>query len=140
MGPLSRNNGSGIMSELVNFNGSHYSDPVLSWFNPIGITDIEFFKSSKFGNEFENNVFVGDINNGNLYFFKVNANRSGIDTGKFRDNESGHLNDKVVDNKTELERVIFANGFDGRITDIETGNDGYLYILTYFDGRIYRIS
>ena len=140
MGPLSRNNGSGITSELVKFNGSHYSDPVLSWFNPIGITDIEFFKSSKFGKEFENNVFVGDINNGNLYFFKVNANRSGIDTSKFRDNESGHLGDKVVDNKTELERVIFANGFDGRITDIETGTDGYLYILTYFDGKIYRIS
>ncbi len=139
MGPLSRNNESGIIAELVKFNGSIYSDPIFSWFNPIGITDIEFFKSSKFGKEFENNIFVGDINNGNLYFFKVNSTRSGIDTSKFRD-KSGSLSDMVVDNKTELEKVIFANGFDGRITDIETGSDGNLYVLTYFDGKIYRIS
>ncbi len=140
MGPLSQHNESDIISKLVKFNGSHYSDPVFSWFKPIGITDIEFFKSSKFGKEFENNVFAGDINNGNLYFFKVNDTRSGIDIGKFSDNKGSSLDDRVVDNNAELERVVFANGFDGRITDIETGNDGYLYILTYFDGRIYRIS
>jgi hypothetical protein len=28
-----------------------------------------------------------------------------------------------------LEKVIFAKGFDGTITDIETGLDGNLYIL-----------
>jgi glucose/arabinose dehydrogenase len=140
MGPLSHLNESDLTTKLVKFNGSHYSDPIFSWFKPIGITDIEFFKSSKFGKEFENNVFAGDINNGNLYFFKVNATRSGIDTSKFSDNKDSSLDDRVVDNKAELERVVFANGFDGRITDIETGNDGYLYILTYSDGRIYRIS
>ncbi len=140
MGPLSQHNESDIISKLVKFNGSHYSDPIFSWSKPIGITDIEFFKSSKFGKEFENNVFAGDINNGNLYFFKVNATRSGIDTGKFGDNKGSSLDDRVVDNNAELERVVFAKGFDGRITDIETGNDGYLYVLTYFDGRIYRIS
>ncbi len=42
--------------------------------------------------------------------------------------------------KDELEKVIFAKGFDGRFTDIETGLDGNLYILTYFDGSIYRIT
>lgn len=140
MGPISLHNESDIITKLVKFNGSYYSDPIFSWVKPIGITDIEFFESSRFGKEFENNVFTGDINNGNLYFFKVNATRSGIDTGKFSDNKGNSLDDKVVDNKAELERVVFANGFDGRITDIETGNDGYLYILTYFDGRIYRIS
>lgn len=140
MGPQSQLNDSDITTKLVKFKGSHYSDPILSWFKPIGITDIEFFKSSKFGKEFENNVFAGDINNGNLYFFKVNATRSGIDTSEFSDTKGSSLDDKIVDNKAELERVVFANGFDGRITDIETGNDGYLYVLTYFDGRIYRIS
>ena len=140
MGPISRNNNSDIESELVKFNGSHYLDPVFSWFTTIGITDIEFFKSPKFGKELENNIFTGDINNGNLYFFKVNATRTGIDVREISDSDSGSLNDKVVDNKAELERVVFAKGFDGRITDIETGNDGCLYILTYFDGRIYKIS
>ncbi len=54
-------------------------------------------------------------------------------------NEKG-LQDLVADDKDELEKVIFAKGFDGRITDIETGLDGNLYILTYFDGNIYRIT
>ncbi|HYO06427.1 MAG TPA: PQQ-dependent sugar dehydrogenase, partial [Phototrophicaceae bacterium] len=99
MGPLSQHNESDIITKLVKFNGSHYSDPVFSWFKPIGITDIEFFESPKLGKEFENNVFIGDINNGNLYFFKVNATRSGIDTSKFSDNKGSSLDDKVVDNK-----------------------------------------
>jgi glucose/arabinose dehydrogenase len=33
---------------------------------------------------------------------------------------------------------VLGKGF-GRITDIETGPDGFLYVLTYEDGRIYRI-
>jgi glucose/arabinose dehydrogenase len=40
---------------------------------------------------------------------------------------------------SELSSIIFGEGF-GRITDIETGPDGLLYILTYEDGKIYRIS
>jgi glucose/arabinose dehydrogenase len=140
MGPLARNDEFKI-SELVMFNGSHYSDPVFSWRIPIGITDIEFFNSSSLGKKYSNNVFVGDINNGNLYFFKVNDSRSGMDTniaGVNKNEES--LSDKVSDSQDESNKFTVAKGFDGRITDIETGPDGYLYILTYFDGKIYRIS
>jgi glucose/arabinose dehydrogenase len=57
-------------SELVMLKGAHYSDPVFSWKNSIGVTDIEFFNSSNLGMEYTNNLFAGDINNGNLYFFK----------------------------------------------------------------------
>jgi aldose sugar dehydrogenase len=35
--------------------------------------------------------------------------------------------------------LIIGKNF-GRITDIETGIDGYLYVLTYLDGKIWRIS
>jgi glucose/arabinose dehydrogenase len=139
MGPISRNNDSTI-SDLVMINGSYYSDPVFSWYSPIGITDIEFLESPKLGKKYENNIFVGDINNGNLYFFEVNTTRSGIDLNNFRYDGNKLIFDQVADNMTESDRFIFAKGFDGRITDIETGPDGYLYILTYFDGRIYRIS
>jgi len=31
------------------------------------------------GDDLENNIFVGDINNGNLYFLKIDSNRSAID-------------------------------------------------------------
>jgi glucose/arabinose dehydrogenase len=130
MGPLSRNNTS--KAELVNLPGSYYSDPVFSWYHDVGVTDIEFLKSSKLGEKYKNNLFVGDINNGNLYYFQPNDTRTGL---KFNSSE---LKDMVVDNKNELSGITFASGFRG-ITDIETGPDGYLYILSYFDGKLYRI-
>ncbi len=119
-------------AELVNFPGSHYSDPVFSWYHDIGVTDIQFLNSSKLGDKYKNNLFVGDINNGNLYYFEVNDNRTGLEF-----NAIG-LKDKVADNEDGLSDIIFASGFRG-ITDIETSPDGYLYILSYLDGKLYRI-
>jgi aldose sugar dehydrogenase len=146
MGPISRNNLTAKES-LVNFPGSKYADPVFSWKDQIGVTDIEFFNSSKLGKEYANDIFVGDINNGNLYYFKINENRTGIDfvreenENSYNDQEdiqAGLQQDLVADNKDELTEVIFGTDF-GRITDIETGPDGFLYILSYEDGKVYRI-
>jgi glucose/arabinose dehydrogenase len=138
MGPVSANK----MTEkdLISVPGSHYSDPVFSWRYAIGVTDIEFFNSSKLGSEYRNNIFVGDINNGNLYYFHVNDNRTGLKLDYNNDSKfnSTRLKDMVADNKNELSEIIFASGFKG-ITDIQTGPDGYLYILTYLDGKLYRI-
>jgi aldose sugar dehydrogenase len=135
-GPMSRTNLS--ENELVQLNGSSYSDPEFSWYMPIGVTDIEFFNSDKLGNKYENNIFVGDINNGKIYFFELDENRTGL---KIRDDHrsGAGIGDLVADNDEEASRVTFGNGFD-RITDIETGPDGLLYILSYEGGRIYRIS
>jgi aldose sugar dehydrogenase len=130
MGPLSRSNIS--KAELVNFLGSYYSDPVFSWYHSIGVTDIKFLKSSKLGGKYKNNMFVGDINNGNLYYFQLNDTRTGL---KFY---SSGLEDIVADNNNELSEITFASGFKG-ITNLETGPDGYLYILSYLDGKLYRI-
>ena len=137
MGPLSRNENTN-KSELVMLNNSYYSDPRFSWAEPIGVTDLEFYGSSKLGDKFSNNLFIGDINNGDLYFFKIDENRSGIN---IEPSASLHtdLTDSIADPQDDLSPTLFARGFDGRITDIETGPDGYLYVLTYLDGRIYRI-
>jgi aldose sugar dehydrogenase len=134
MGPVSANK----MTEkdLISVPGSHYSNPVFSWRYAIGVTDIEFFNSSKLGSEYRNNIFVGDINNGNLYYFEVNESRTGLKLDY--NNDSKGLKDMVADNKNELSEIIFGSGFKG-ITDIQTGPDGYLYILTYLDGKLYRI-
>jgi glucose/arabinose dehydrogenase len=137
-GPVSANK----MTEkdLISVPGSHYSDPVFSWRYAIGVTDIEFFNSSKLGSEYRNNIFVGDINNGNLYYFQVNDNRTGLKLDYNNDSKfnSTGLKDMVADTKNELSEIIFGSGFKG-ITDIQTGPDGYLYILTYLDGKLYRI-
>ncbi|MFZ0896441.1 MAG: PQQ-dependent sugar dehydrogenase [Candidatus Nitrosopolaris sp.] len=136
MGPLSRNLNDVIKGGLVNFPGSYYSDPVFSWYHSIGITDIEFLKSSKLGEKYKNNLFVGDINNGNLYYFEVSESRTGLKLDY--NNDSKGLKDMVADNKNEQSEIILGSGFKG-ITDIQTGPDGYLYILTYLDGKLYRI-
>jgi aldose sugar dehydrogenase len=64
--------------DFISVPGSHYSDPVFSWYHSIGVTDIEFLKSSKLGEIYRNNIFVGDINNGNLYHFQLNDTRTGL--------------------------------------------------------------
>jgi aldose sugar dehydrogenase len=147
MGPISRNS-SVTESQLVNFLGSRYADPVFSWFESIGVTDIAFLNSSKLGDKYKNNIFVGDIK-GNLYFFEVNENRTGLkfdNSNGLQPPSSSGLLDKVADNKDEVAAVTLATGFRG-ITDIKTGPDGLLYILTFDEkrsshgeGKIYRIS
>jgi glucose/arabinose dehydrogenase len=48
------------------------------------------------------------------------------------------LTDQVADDEQQLSGIVFGSGFEEGITDIETGPDGFLYILT-FNGSIYRI-
>jgi glucose/arabinose dehydrogenase len=117
---------------LVQFKGSHYHDPAFTWATPPAVTDIEFLKSTKLGEKYANNIFVGDYVNGNLYFFTVNSERNGLVL------DGNGLQDLVADNPAEVSQVTFGTGFKG-ITDIETGPDGYLYVLTY-GGNIYRIA
>jgi aldose sugar dehydrogenase len=128
MGPISASGST--ENELVIFPGSHYADPLLTWLDPVAVTDIEFLESSSLGESYSNNVFVGDNNYGNLYYFRMNPDRSAL----VLDN----LPDFVVDNEEEQSSIIFGNGF-GPVTDLETGPDGYLYVLSHDAGIIYRI-
>ena len=51
---------------------------------------------------------------------------------------NGTLTDKIANSPDEREGTIFAEGLE-RITDIEVGPDGYLYLLSFGNGEIYRI-
>jgi len=136
MGPLSRNTGF-MIGQLVNFPHSHYADPVFSWKNPVAVTDIEFMKSSVLGEKYKNNIFVGDYNNGNLYYFEVNSTRTGINLDI--NQEKIGLSSLVVDNANQQSAVTFGTGFGG-ITDIKIGpTDGFLYVLSINDGIIYKV-
>jgi glucose/arabinose dehydrogenase len=131
MGPISRD--TMTVEDLVHFEGSHYADPVFSWLPSQGVTDVEIFNSSSLGERYAYNMFVGDINNGHLYFFTINSNRTGLDLAAIPG-----LQDLVADNNEELNPVILGRGFPDGITDIETGPDGNLYILT-LSGDVYRL-
>src|SRR5918996_1688749 len=138
MGPITANTGVSE-SSLVNFPGSQYADPVFSWSQSRGVSDIEFFNSTVFGSNYENGIFVGDITTGTLFYFEPNANRTGMAL-----ESDPLLSDLIADSDEEISSVTFGTGFAG-ITDIETSPDGNLYILT-FDrgadglGSLYRIS
>ncbi|MGB7961188.1 MAG: PQQ-dependent sugar dehydrogenase [Nitrososphaeraceae archaeon] len=137
MGPLTANAGVSE-SDLVSFPGSQYSDPVFSWAESRGVTDIEFFNSQQLGPAIENDIFVGDITTGTLFFFKPNDGRTGMNL-----ENDPMLSDLVANSDDEASPVTFGTDFTG-ITDIETGPDGYLYILTYDRGAdglgsLYRI-
>lgn len=136
MGPISQ--ADITEDQLVNLNGSMYHDPVFSWNPSLGVTDIEFFKSHNFGNSYTNNIFIGDINNGNIYYFKVNASRTGLEF------EDPDIASDLVADDSKKESLIWGGGFKG-ITDLVTGPDGNLYVLTFDEsedgkGEIYRIS
>jgi glucose/arabinose dehydrogenase len=120
---------------FVNFNGKGtYSPPEFTWNNTVGPTALKFLTSDKLGQEYKNDLFVGDITNGNIYHFDLNKDRTELIL-------SGKLSDKVADTSAEINEsnIIFGQGFEG-ITDIEVGPyDGYLYVLSYRDGALYRI-
>ena len=97
------------------------------------------FKYHKTWSQVANNILVGDINYGNLYYFKVNSSRTGIELPSELGSNNKGLADHVVDDDRELSLITFGTNF-GRITDIETGPDGLLYILSYEGGKIFRIS
>ena len=131
MGPDARN--SNNVTDLFNIAGSHYADPKFSWLNVVGPTAIVFLDSTSLGSQYENDAFVGDINNGNLYRFRPNATRDG-----FLFSGAG-LADLVADNNAELDETIVGTGFSG-ITDLKIGPDGRLYVVSFGDGKIYAIS
>lgn len=113
---------------LVTFGGKgKYSSPEFTF--DVAPTALKFLNSDKLGIKYENDMFVGDIKNGNLYHFELDEQRQGLLL-------DGPLADKVAEDE-EIEQVVFGNGFGG-ITDIDVGPDGYLYVLA-FDGTIYRI-
>jgi glucose/arabinose dehydrogenase len=125
---------------LEDFGGKgKYSTPEFTWFDDIGPTAIRFFNSDKLGKQYENDIFVGDIINGNIYHFDLNKERTDL---LFSPNTP--FSDKILSSNESRsnDEIVFGKGFGG-ITDIEAGpDDGYLYVLTFNkeQGTIYRIA
>jgi aldose sugar dehydrogenase len=118
-------------SYLVNFGGKgKYRAPEFIWSQTVAPTALKFLNSTKLGKQYQNDLFVGDFNHGNLYHFKLNQNRTGFLL-------NGTLATKIAYTSQESKPLLFGTGFQ-HITDIQVGPDGYLYVLTFF-GSIYKI-
>ena len=120
-------------NKLVNFGGKgKYSQPEFVWTHVVAPTALKFLSSGKLGTAYQNDLFVGDFNNGRVYHFDLNSARTGLHL-------KGVLTDRKANTDSELSQVIFGKGFGG-ISDLKVGNgDGYLYVLSYGNGAIYKI-
>jgi aldose sugar dehydrogenase len=119
-------------SDLEQFEGTgKYYDPQFEWLLSVGVTDVAFFASDRLGKQYDNNLFVGDINSGYLYRFLLNESRIGLSL-------NGSLSDKIANNEIETQQAAFAK-FYGGITDLQVGPDGLLYIVT-LNRKILRLE
>jgi aldose sugar dehydrogenase len=119
---------------IEDFNGDgKYRDPELTWDSSVGLTALTFLRSEVYGEEYENDMFVGAFHSGRIYHFELNEARNALSL-------SSQIGDKIVYNETEIQNHIFGTGFGG-ITDIQVNPyDGLIYVLSFDGGTIYRIA
>jgi len=121
-------------NELVTFGGKgKYEEPKVVWAKSTGLTSIIFLDSDKLGAEYKNDIFVGDVHNGRIYHFKLNNERNDLLLPE-------SLAGKFIQNPVNLgaEDIVFGDGFNG-VTDLTIGPDGYLYVVSIGQGKVYRI-
>jgi glucose/arabinose dehydrogenase len=122
------------IKKLVTFGGKgKYDEPKLVWGNTTGLTSLVFLDSDKLGAKYRNDMFVGDAHNGRLYHFKLNNERNDLVLPKA-------VEEKFIENPVNsgAENIVFGDGFGG-ITDLTIGPDGYLYVVSIGQGKIFRI-
>ena len=119
--------------DLEDFGGKgKYKSPKFTWNHTVAPTALKFISTDKLGKQYQNDMLVADVNNGRIYHFDLNQNRTQLLL-------KGPLSDKIADNNEELQNVIFAEGF-GAITDLKIDSKGDLYVVVFDEGKIYRIT
>ena len=132
---------SDAFQRLFRLPGSHYSEPEFSWKWEVAPGGIGFMTGDALGPQFEGSLFVGAatplLNGGYLFRFRLTGNRRKIAVSDTR------LNDRVADNTakheiTESESLLIGQNF-GVVTDIETGPNGNLFLVSLSNGAIYEV-
>ena len=127
LGKFNKNN-------LVTFDGKgKYDEPKIAWSKSTGLTSLIFLDSDKLGSQYRNDMFVGDVHNGRIYHFKLNNERNDLILPKVLAGES-----TVNPTVSEAKEIVFGEGFGG-ITDLTLGPDGYLYVVSIGQGKVFRI-
>jgi glucose/arabinose dehydrogenase len=121
--------------------GAQYSAPELSWKFEVAPAGIGFLESSALGRQFENDLFVGAartfLEGGHLFRINLTGNRRqvAVDDPRLADLVADNLNKWEI---TESESLLFGRDF-GIGTDIQTGPNGNLFVVSLDQGRIYEI-
>jgi aldose sugar dehydrogenase len=130
------------LSRLFQLPGSHYSDPEFSWKFVLAPAAIGFQDGRGLGPQYAGDLFVGfstlDTLGGPLFRFNLTGNRHKVGV------DDPLLADRVADNltfhdMTESETLVFGTDF-GIVTDIETGPNGSLFVVSLDHGAVYEIA
>jgi aldose sugar dehydrogenase len=122
--------------------GSQYSAPEFSWKFEVAPGGIGFVRGRRLGRLFEGDLFVAAarpfLEGGHLFRFKLTRNRRAIAT------DDPRLRDRVADNRhkweiTESESLLIGRNF-GVGTDVQTGPNGNLFVVSLSNGAVYEIS
>ena len=129
------------LSRLFMLPGARYSDPEFSWRFEVSPAGIGFLDSRALGPQYDGDLFLGSARifllEGQIFRLNLTGNRRKIAV------DDPALEDRVADHDfkfdiTESESLLFGESF-GVATDILTGPDGHLYVVSLSNGEIYEI-
>ena len=129
------------LARLFMLPGAHYSAPEFSWKFEVAPGAIGFVIGRGLGPQFEGDLFVAAarpfLEGGHLFHFNLTGNRRAIGT------DDPRLSDRVADNLhkweiTESESLLIGRNF-GIGTDMHTGPNGNLFIVSLSNGAVYEI-
>ena len=130
------------LSRLFMLPGAEFSDPELSWKFEVAPGGIGFLDSDALGRDYSRDLFMGGardfLEGGHLFRIELTGSRRAVDV------DDSRLRDKVADNinkweLTESETLLFGRNF-GVGTDVQTGPDGHLYVVSLSHGALYEIQ
>lgn len=155
------------LSRMFMLPGASYHDPEMSWRYSIPPSGLGFMRGDGLGSEYNGTLWSGQATptnitgsstgtfaGGVLMMFRLNATRDHLDLSA-----DPRLADRVADNGiafpppigtpantagykyngVESESLIVGQNF-GVLTDIKTGPDGSLYLVSNTDNIVYRIT
>jgi glucose/arabinose dehydrogenase len=130
------------LSRLFTLPNSHYEDPAFSWKWEVAPGGIGFVRGRALGPQYDGDLVVGAgtpiLEGGYLFRFNLTGNRRKVGV------DDPRLDDRVADNLakheiTESESLLFGRNF-GVTTDVQTGPNGNLFVVSLTNGAIYEIS
>ncbi len=139
---LIANTPAAALAQLYMLPGAHYNDPEFSWKFALAPAAMGFVQGRALGPQFEGDMFIGAgrtfLSGGYLFRMKLTPDRL-----HFSFNDS-RLLDLVADNTdkfdiTESESLLIGQNF-GIATDIQTGPNGNLFVVSNTNGAVYEIS
>ena len=139
------------LARLVMLPGAHYSDPEFSWKFEVAPAGIGFMNGRGLGPQYDGDLFVGAarpfLEGGFLWHFNLTGNRRkiGVDDPRLEDRVADNLDKPSATDPAanaqaiiESESLLFGRNF-GVATDIQTGPNGNLFVVSLSNGAIYEI-